>query len=235
MPKIISDYHTHTVMGHGTDTARDNIEAALSLGLGKIGIADHAPGYLFWGIRDMELYLSELEHLREEYQERIQVKAGIEINLCGLAGQTDMPEGYEDSMDIVILTFHWAARMADFRSSLHFYQLGGTGSQHIARSTDAYLAALEKHRVDILVHPAKSIQVDLAALAQGCAQQGTLLELNSAHADLPEKEIEKTAKQGVKFVLNSNAHASKQVGQVDGVLKKALRIGLGKEQIISLA
>ena len=89
--------------------------------------------------------------------------------------------------------------------------------------------------MDILVHPAKSIQVDLAALAQGCAQQGTLLELNSAHADLPEKEIEKTAKQGVKFVLNSNAHASNQVGQVDGVLKKALRIGLGKEQIINLA
>ena len=52
---------------------------------------------------------------------------------------------------------------------------------------------------------------------------------------LPEKEIEKTAKQGVKFVLNSNAHASNQVGQVDGVLKKALRIGLGKEQIINLA
>ena len=134
MPKIISDYHTHTVMGHGTDTARDNIEAALSLGLGKIGIADHAPGYLFWGIRDMELYLSELEHLREEYQERIQVKAGIEINLCGLAGQTDMPEGYEDSMDIVILTFHWAARMADFRSSMHFYQLRGTQEVSILRA-----------------------------------------------------------------------------------------------------
>ena len=96
----VSYTHLDVYKRQGVDTARDNIEAALSLGLGKIGIADHAPGFLFWGIRDMELYLSELEHLREEYQERIQVKAGIEINLCGLAGQTDMPEGYEDSMDI---------------------------------------------------------------------------------------------------------------------------------------
>lgn len=236
MPKIISDYHTHTVMSHGQDTARDNIEAALGLGLSKIGIADHAPGHLSYGIRDMNLYVGELEKLQEEYEGRIKVKVGIEVDLCGLNGEIDMPEGYEDSFDVVILGFHKMAQMANFRSYLHFYTLRGLGGRfHVSRSTDAYLAALEGHRIDILAHPGTRLAIDVPALAEACAKSGTLLELSNANPDLTEAEIELAAKQGAKFVLASDAHQAGEVGIVDGVLKKALGVGLGKDEIINLA
>ena len=222
-------------MSHGKDTARDNIEAALALGLAKIGIADHAPGHFSYGIRDMQLYVSELETLQEEYAGRIKVKVGIELNLCGLGGQVDMPEGYEDSFDVVILGLHKMARMADLRSLLHFHALRGLeGRHHIARSTDAYLAALAGRRIDILSYP-DACQVDVAAVAAACADQGTLLELSNAHADLSEAEIELAAKQGARFVLSSEAHACGEVGRVENILEKALRVGLSGEQIVNLA
>ncbi len=38
------------------------------------------------------------------------------MDLCGLNGEIDMPEGYEDSFDVVILGFHKMAQMTNFRS-----------------------------------------------------------------------------------------------------------------------
>ncbi len=236
MPKITCDYHTHTVMSHGRDTARDNIEAALRLGLGKIGIADHAPGHFSYGIREMELYLSELEKLREEYAGRIEVKAGIELSLCGLMGQVDMPEGCQGSFDVILLGLHRSARMADLRSYLHFCApRSHAGARQIARTTGAYLAALEGQRIDILADPGHAAPIDLAEVAAACASQGTLFELNNAHDDLSEADIELAAKQGVKFVLSSGAHESAEVGRVDGALAKAQSVGLGPAEIQNLA
>ena len=110
--------------------------------------------------------------MQEEYEGRIKVKVGIEVDLCGLNGEIDMPEGYEDSFDVVILGFHKMAQMTNFRSYLHFNTLRGLGGRfHVSKTTDAYLAALSGHRIDILAHLSSRLAIDVPALAETCAKK----------------------------------------------------------------
>ena len=49
--RISADYHTHTTYSDGRTSHEDNVRQAIKLGLKTIGIADHAWGHAFYGIK----------------------------------------------------------------------------------------------------------------------------------------------------------------------------------------
>ena len=52
--RVFADYHTHTVLSHGTGTVADNARAAAAKGLLAVGIADHGPANWFGvGVHDL--------------------------------------------------------------------------------------------------------------------------------------------------------------------------------------
>lgn len=83
-----SNYHTHTVRCHHAEgTEREYVDQAVRAGFEVLGFSDHAP-YLFDGdyrsrIRmdpeDLADYVSVLQVLRSEYQDRIRVRIGLEM------------------------------------------------------------------------------------------------------------------------------------------------------------
>ncbi len=82
--------HTHTVFSDGKNTPRENIEAALSLGMGGIGFSDHS--YTLYDLsycmkkENEGAYLAELRALKKEYEGRIDVSIGLELD-----GYSDIP------------------------------------------------------------------------------------------------------------------------------------------------
>ena len=121
MLNIYADYHTHTDMSHGTGTARENIEAAIALGLKRIAISDHSIGHAWYGIRDIDRYVDTVLSLKEEYKGKIDVLLGIELNLVGMKGDLDIPEKYADKFDIKLLGYHKCGKQVDLISA---WQLG---------------------------------------------------------------------------------------------------------------
>ena len=114
--KLFADYHTHTVFSHGKGSVEDNVKAAIKAGLETVGITDHSVGHVFYGIKKKRLddYISEIERIKKKYEDSIEVRSGIELNLTGLDGSVDLPQGHK--FDIVILGYHKGALCKDFKT-----------------------------------------------------------------------------------------------------------------------
>lgn len=84
---MISDFHVHTSFSADSDTSpREQIEAAIRLGMREICITDHHdPGSKNMTRLDFTLdlssYFPSIRTLAEEYQDRIHVLTGIELGL----------------------------------------------------------------------------------------------------------------------------------------------------------
>lgn len=81
------NYHTHTVRcRHASGTEREYIETAISRGITTLGFSDHSP-YIFDGVyyssfrmrpEELKDYYETLAALRDEYNDRIDIKIGLE-------------------------------------------------------------------------------------------------------------------------------------------------------------
>lgn len=227
---LTADYHTHTLHSHGRGSVDDNVAAAIRRGLAAVGIADHGPANLAYGVRKNKIgaYLSCIEAAKRRFEGRIAVKTGIELNLIGLDGSVDMPEG---DYDIRILGYHKSAWCRDLNTMWTFMR----GRRHADVITEAYLRAIQRHRITIVAHPGYGVPVDYRRLAQACADYGTYFEINNKHGELSIEDLQQAAQTGVQFVLSSDAHAPEAVGLTPVAEGKARQAGIAPGRIVNIA
>jgi len=231
--KLIADLHTHTTHSHGKDSVDSNVQAAISRGLTAIGIADHSISHVLYGVkrRRFAQYIEMIEAAKKRYADRIEVKTGIELNLIGLDGSVDMPQGVD--FDVVIMGYHKAAMCVDCSTAWRFSmgeRFGGNGKQRI---TQAYMKAIQQHDIDIVAHPGYGVPVDYGKLAKACADYGTLFEINEKHADLSAEDIGEAMDAGAAFVISSDAHAAGKIGLAPNAIALAERAGLTASRIVN--
>lgn len=228
--KLTADYHTHTVHSHGRGSVDDNVAMAVRRGLIAVGIADHGPANLAYGVRKSKLgeYLACIGAAKRRYEGRINVMAGIELNLIGLDGSVDMPEG---DYDIRILGYHKSAWCRDFKTAWTFMR----GKHYADAVTQAYMRAIQRHRITIVAHPGYGVPVDYLRLAQACADYGTYFEINNKHGELRAEDLQQAAQAGVTFVLSSDAHAPEAVGIAPAAAQIARQAGIAPGRIVNIA
>lgn len=82
---ILTDFHTHTQFCDGKSTAEEMVNAALSMGLEKIGFSGHsfAPFDKDYSMSEEGTveYFKEINALKEKYKGKIQILCGIELDL----------------------------------------------------------------------------------------------------------------------------------------------------------
>jgi len=77
-----SNLHTHCTLCDGSNTIEEMVLAALNAGFESVGFSSHChTGYPFdeCGLRDPELYFTELERIKQKYQDRIRIFKGLEL------------------------------------------------------------------------------------------------------------------------------------------------------------
>lgn len=229
--RLTADYHTHTVHSHGTGSVDDNVETAISRGLVTIGISDHSVAHPLYGIgrRRIGYYLSCIDQAKQKYAGRIEVRAGIELNLVGLDGSADLPEGV---FDTVIMGFHKTALCRDLKTMWTFSTPGFAGRADAI--TKAYIKAMRRYRIHIISHPGYGVPVNVKTLAQACLDYGVLFEINNKHHDLKPEDVAEAAAAGARFVVSSDAHCPEHVGQAQNALALAASAGLGPHNIVNV-
>ena len=229
--RLTADYHTHTVHSHGTGSVDDNVEAAISRGLVTIGISDHSVAHPLYGIgrRRIGHYLSCIDLAKQKYAGRIDVRAAIELNIVGLDGGVDMPEGV---FDTVIMGFHKAALCRDLKTMWTFWTPGFSGRADAI--TKAYIEAMRRHRIHIISHPGYGVPVNVKTLAKACADYGVLFEINNKHHDLKPEDVAEAAAAGARFVVSSDAHCPEHVGRAQNALALAEKAGLSPHNIVNV-
>lgn len=81
--------------------------------------------------------------------------------------------------------------------------------------TDAYIKAINKYDIKFLTHLNYGVKVNIPRLADECLKKGVLIELNGKRIKFDNSEIEYMKKIGTKFILNSDAHVSRDVGETN--------------------
>ncbi len=241
--KIVADYHTHTRHSHGKGTVLQNVAAAAAQGLEKIAISDHGPKHM-WGIGIAGVHILDTIRLEIAAAQRaypkVQVLLGVEANVTSIHGEIDIPIEVQSKLDVLQVGLHVMVRPEQLRDGLqrivyHFGRGIHVGMHDKSRllNTEAIVNAVYKQKIDIITHPGHRLNIDTRELAKACAKSNTAFEINTSHDHITPELIALVANEGVKFVIGSDAHRPKRVGDFAKGIALAKQAGLSKEQILN--
>jgi DNA polymerase (family 10) len=230
------DLHTHTNLTDGMSSLEDMVSAAQDCGYEYYAITDHAPDLIMHRMTD-EKMLAQREQVRA-LQAKLQTKLqaallgtppaltllhGSELNI-GPDGSVDWPASFLDGFDICVASVH-----------SHF-------GQPRAEMTRRFIRAAENPHVNVIGHPLTRIigrrdpvDVDLDELFRACARTGTALEINGSphRRDLPDEHLRRAKEAGVKFAIDSDAHATSELSRPRYGVGSAQRGWLTKDDVIN--
>jgi putative hydrolase len=239
--KLYADYHTHTVYSHGTGEIIDNVMAARKKGLTEIAITDHGIRHFAYGVRlkDIAKMRDEIDRINDN-ESGIKVLLGMECNIISTDGDIDMNDSIRKYLDILLVGFHMMVLPKSVKDVINIYgrnymskifHLGTEGIKEI--NTESMVKAIRNNKIDIITHPGARIPLDTTIIARAAAKAGTALEINSRSSFMRAEHVIAAAREGAKFVIDSDAHSPQDVGNLQNGLDIAIEAGLTSEQIIN--
>jgi DNA polymerase (family 10) len=207
------DLHSHTTLTDGTASLDDMVAAAASRGWEYFAVTDHAPNLFMQRMTD-EKILAQREAVRAlgERHPDLTLLHGTELNIDA-DGEVDWPEEFLTGFDICVASVH----------SL-FTQDREAMTRRIVRAVSNPCVHVLGHPTARLIGRRASVDADWDAVFEACARHHTVLEIDAFpdRLDLPADLIRRALRHGVKFSIDSDAHAVKHF--------ENLRYGVGTAQ-----
>jgi len=243
MYRLKYDIHTHTTFSHGKGSIEDNVKAAAAKGLKTIGISDHGPGHVTYGVKrsDLAVMRAEVDRLKPLYPET-EILLGAEANIINPSGRLDVAEEDLKLFDFLLAGYHYGVfgESPAFALGLHVQNYivsglfhGSTRTQK-ALNTNLLIKAIYENKIDILTHPGDKGACDIGEVALACANRGTLMEISTWHHWLTVEGIREAAKTDVRFVISSDAHSPGRIGDCQGAVDRIKEAGLDFERVDNL-
>jgi DNA polymerase (family 10) len=138
----------------------------------------------------------EIERVRKLYGDKIQILWSVEVDILP-DGSLDLPDELLKEFDFVTASIH---------------------SRFNQDNTERILKAMENPYVNLIGHPfgkqygyREGYPLDFEKVLKKAKETNTALEINSQREDLDSQHIRKAVSEGVKLVINSDAHSTKQL------------------------
>jgi DNA polymerase (family X) len=252
---IRGDLHMHTTESDGSNSIREMAEAAIARGLEYIAITDHSKNLAMTNGMDDTRALAHARRIREvsaelaeefaagrgpqweRFEARLldkernthkpavpfRILAGVEVDIL-LDGALDLADETLAQLDIVVASVH-----SGF-------------NQTTEEVTARVLRAAENPHVHILGHPTgrkvlqrEPYKIDLAQLLPAAARLGVAVEHNAspARADLNDHNLRLAKEHGCKLVVNTDAHATDQLDQLDDGIVQLRRAWLTAADLLN--
>lgn len=238
--QLTGDYHTHTVYSHGSGTVLENALQAKAHGLREIAITDHGFGQMAFGLRHRRMP-QLIRDCREATElTGVKVYVGIEANLLGESGLTDLKEKDYKDFDVFLMGIHRFVRFKPFvpgmwnmffRNWLHTVRKKGAGAGLVRYNTQALIHCIEKYPIDAVTHLNYLSFCNVAEVAKAARDNGTYIELNSKKTHLSDEELAAVRDTGVRFIIDSDAHSPDRVGDTKLVDELLSRVDVPRERI----
>ncbi|WP_422926441.1 DNA polymerase/3'-5' exonuclease PolX [Singulisphaera sp. PoT] len=221
-------FHCHTDWSDGNATLEEMAEAARSLGLKYLGIADHSQAARYAGgltvdrVRDQ---WEAIDALNRKFGDSFHLFKGTECDILG-DGSLDYPDEILDGFDYVVASVH--------------SQFGLPR----AAMTERIVRAVSNPRVTMLGHPTgrlllarEGYDVDLDAVIEAAAKSSTMIEINANphRLDLDAIHCRRARALGVTIVINPDAHSTGGIADLSYGIDVARRAGLTADDIWNTA
>ena len=220
---IRGDLQMHTDASDGKATLGEMVEAARSLSYAYIAITDHSPRTAMAGQSPTELRAQwkVIDRLNKGVR-GFRVLKSVEMDILE-SGKLDLPDDVLAEADYVVATIHYGLKQTE------------------RQLTDRLLAAIENRWVDAIGHPTgrilpkrPSYPLDFDVVAKAAANAKCLLEINgSERLDLRDTLAAAAKSHGVRFVLSTDAHNTRELGFMRFAVGNARRAWLTAADILN--
>lgn len=235
------DYHTHSRYSDGRQTVLEIVQRAAEMGLYEVAITDHGPLAAVIGVQNQQSYFRIGDEIREIQAQRndIEVLLGAEANIRDLDGTLDINREIIDQLDLLIVGLHPYTLPTSVQEGWNIMgrnsmrRLGCRFKQKAVESnTRAIIAALDRYpEIDILAHPGLFFRIQVEEVARACKKNRVLFEINCGHKYPPISDIIEANRVGANFIINSDAHFTASVGNLDYGSRIADKLGIDRERI----
>ena len=230
LPKLLTvkqlqgDLHTHTNLTDGLASLEDMVARAGELGYRYFAITDHAPNLYMQRMTEDKILAqrAQVDRLRATYP-TMELLHGTELNIDP-DGEVDWDGEFLSGFDLTVASVH-----------SHF-------SQSKDEMTARVIKAIENPYVDIIGHlttrqigKRPPVDLDLEAVFEAAGRTGTALEINSHpdRLDLSDEHVLWARRHGVRFAVDTDAHAVPHLDHRRFGVGVAQRGWLTKEDVIN--
>ncbi|WP_175409561.1 DNA polymerase/3'-5' exonuclease PolX [Streptomyces sp. TRM64462] len=221
---IRGDLHTHTDLTDGLAPLDAMVAAAAERGYAYYAVTDHAPNLAMQRMTE-EKILAQRAQVRalDRAHHGMRLLHGTELNI-GPDGELDWPDDFLDGFDLCVASVH-----------SHFNQSRQALTRRIVRACENPHVAVLGHPTTRLIGKRPGIDADFDAVFEACARTGTALEINShpERLDLRDEDILRAKEYGVKFAVNSDAHATTHLPYLRYGVGTAQRGWLTKDDVVN--
>ncbi len=230
LPKLITlqdikgDLHMHSTFSDGIETIKTMAQKAKLLGYEYIAISDHSASLaIAKGVDEKKIqsYIKEIETTEDEVGIKIFKAMEVDILEDGSLGASK--EILEQ------LDFAWAAIHSKFKLDKT------TQTKRILKALQNPFVKGIAHISGRIIAKREPMQLDYETIFTFLAKEGKFLELNAQpeRLDVTDVYAKKAKEMGVKFVINSDAHSSKQLEFMEFGINQARRGWLEAKDVIN--
>jgi len=235
LPKLLKtedvkgDLHCHSSWNGGENSIKELVGKAQELGYQYLGIADHTKFLRIEnGLDEKQLseQRKEIEKMNSSFKQkdsRFRVLQGAETNILN-NGSIDIENEALAKLDYVIAGIHSKMKMAE------------------KEMTERIIGAMKNPHVNIISHPTgrllkkrEEYKVDFGKILRAAKEFNVCLEINSypQRLDLHDTYIRRCKQEGVKMVINTDAHQKNQMRYMELGVAQARRGWAEKDDIIN--
>jgi len=229
LPELVSlddvrgDLHSHTTLSDGRNTLEEMAEAGRERGYAYMAITDHSASHGFGDHVTAERLWERVDEVADwnKGKRGFRLLAGSEVNI-GLDGSLDYPDDLLAALDWVLASVHTSFAVSP------------------KEMTARVLAAIDNPHVDCIGHLTGRLigrrepyGIDVEAVAEAAARNGTMIEINGNpnRRDLSEQHARLARDAGVTIVLNTDAHGVETLNNMSYAVATARRAWLGPADI----
>ncbi|HCT76765.1 MAG TPA: DNA polymerase/3'-5' exonuclease PolX [Micromonosporaceae bacterium] len=203
LPKLVQekdlkgDLHTHTNLTDGVAPLEKMVEAARKRGYSYYAITDHAKNLPMQRMTD-EKMLAQREQVRALDAGKMTLLHGSELNIDP-DGEVDWDYDFLSGFDITVASVH-----------SHFNQSSKDMTKRLIRAIENPYVNIIGHMTTRLIGRRQPIDADFDAVFEAAGATGTAIEINAFpdRLDVNDELILRAKRHGVKFSIDSDAHAT---------------------------
>jgi len=231
LPKLVEqadyrgDLHTHTTASDGNATIEEMAEAAMTRGYKYLAITDHSMSQVIANGLSAERLINHAAEIRKvgSKLKGITLLAGCEVDILA-DGRLDFEAAVLAELDFVVASPHMSLK------------------QDTQKATDRIVRAIETRYVNVIGHPTgrliaqrAGLPLDFARVYQAAAATGTALEINGGYPrlDLNDVHARGAIAAGVILAIDTDAHSTEGLGELDLGLSVARRAGAEAKNVIN--
>ncbi|HEY3263863.1 MAG TPA: DNA polymerase/3'-5' exonuclease PolX [Actinomycetota bacterium] len=222
--QIRGDLHTHTNLTDGLAPLEEMLDQSSTFEYGYVAVTDHAPQLYMQRMTDEKMLAqrARLRELQPRYP-KMTLLHGTELNIDP-DGNVDWPEEFLRGFDVCVASVH-----------SHLGQSKDEMTRRIVRAMENPCVHVIGHPTGRMIGKRQPVELDLDEVFSAAARTGTALEVNGFpdRLDLRDEHILWAKRHGVRFAVDTDAHAAIHLSHMRFGVATAQRGWLTKDEVIN--